>query len=289
MGGFMERENFQGMDVNRVHEPRNAEFIPPQRRHVQEHWNNSNAFANTTLNRHECRAPFARFMESAFLLIAFLIAVLGSQTLLAATANPPDRISYQGFLTDNNGAALAPTSPQNFVIVFRIYDASQGGTLLWSEQQTVTVDKGVFSVLLGEGSQFQSESRPVPLSSVFQGSTASDRYLGMTVTSLGNELQPRMQLLASPYAFLADQARTADTADKLSSGSSTFLSVDSNDSVINTLNGPASSFFILPGQTDLSQLRVTPHAGFLEYNTTLLGGGASYNFSPSISGPVARF
>ena len=39
-------------------EPRIAEFIPPQC------LNNSNAFTNTTLKRHECRAPFARFMGS---------------------------------------------------------------------------------------------------------------------------------------------------------------------------------------------------------------------------------
>ena len=47
-----------------AHEPRIAEFIPPQRRRVQEHRNNSNAFANVTLKRHECRAPFARFIGS---------------------------------------------------------------------------------------------------------------------------------------------------------------------------------------------------------------------------------
>ena len=45
------------------HYPRISEFIPLQRRHVQEHRNNSNAFPNTTLKRHECRAPFTRFME----------------------------------------------------------------------------------------------------------------------------------------------------------------------------------------------------------------------------------
>ena len=45
-------------------EPRIADFIPLQLQHVQEHRNNSNAFANTTLKRHECRAPLARFMGS---------------------------------------------------------------------------------------------------------------------------------------------------------------------------------------------------------------------------------
>ena len=46
------------------HYPRIAEFIPLQGRHVQKHRNNSNAFANTTLKRHECRAPLAKFLGS---------------------------------------------------------------------------------------------------------------------------------------------------------------------------------------------------------------------------------
>ena len=50
-----------------AHEPRIAEFIPPQRRHCQENRNNSNAFANITLKRHECRAPSTRFMSSPLL------------------------------------------------------------------------------------------------------------------------------------------------------------------------------------------------------------------------------
>ena len=45
-------------------EPRIAEFIPLQRRHVQEHRNNSNAFEEVTLKRHGCRDPLARYMGS---------------------------------------------------------------------------------------------------------------------------------------------------------------------------------------------------------------------------------
>ena len=41
-----------------AHYPRIVEFIPPQRRQIQEYRNNSNAFANIILKRHECRAPF---------------------------------------------------------------------------------------------------------------------------------------------------------------------------------------------------------------------------------------
>ena len=50
---------------------RNAEFIPPQGRHVQEHRNNSNAFANVTLKRHKCRAPPKPVRDSDGLWVAF--------------------------------------------------------------------------------------------------------------------------------------------------------------------------------------------------------------------------
>ena len=40
----------------------NAEFIPSQRRRVQEHRNNLNAYADVTLKRHKCRAPLERFI-----------------------------------------------------------------------------------------------------------------------------------------------------------------------------------------------------------------------------------
>ena len=58
-----------------------------------------------------------------------------------------------------------------------------GGTKLWTEQQTVTVNKGYFSVLLGEGSQFNSEANGA-LSLVFDGADASDRFIGLTVISM---------------------------------------------------------------------------------------------------------
>jgi len=44
------------------------------------------------------------------------------------SANPPGQISYQGFLTDANGIPLATNTPKNYTIVFRIWDASTGGS-----------------------------------------------------------------------------------------------------------------------------------------------------------------
>lgn len=144
-----------------------------------------------------------------------LLAVLASLVLAAALtapraadAFPPARLTYQGFLVDGNGAPLASANVQNFDVIFRIYTASQGGTILWSEQQTVTVDKGNFSVLLGDGSAVGSEPRPA-LDTVFLGTDVSDRYVGITVKGLGGadaEILPRLRLLTSPFTFLAKNA-----------------------------------------------------------------------------------
>ncbi|MDA7520720.1 hypothetical protein N8546_00905 [bacterium] len=127
----------------------------------------------------------------------------------AADANPPERMTYQGFLVDGNGAALGNSVPANYDVVFRIYNAKSGGTPIWSEQQTVTVDKGYFSVLLGEGSQVNSEDYG-SLSAAFDGADASDRFIGLTVSGLGGgdvEIAPRLRLVTSPYSFTASNAR----------------------------------------------------------------------------------
>ncbi len=137
-----------------------------------------------------------------------LLGLLGFPARSAADANPPERMSYQGFLADANGVALGDTTPRNYTAIFRVYTASTGGSTLWTEQQTITVDKGYFSVLLGEGSQLGSEPRP-NLSTVFTGTTASERYVGITVKGLSTtdiEIAPRLQLLAAPYSFLARNA-----------------------------------------------------------------------------------
>ena len=148
-------------------------------------------------------------------LLPILLGILTTNTAFAADANPPEKMAYQGYMTDSNGDPLGATAPANYDTVFRIWSVLEGNAstdLLWSEQQTVTFDKGYFSVLLGEGSDVGSYARG-PLKEVFQNSTASDRYIEITVTGLsgGNVvLVPRIKLVSSPYSFLADHARTAD-------------------------------------------------------------------------------
>lgn len=148
----------------------------------------------------------------------FPILVMGLCAVIlpahAATPNPPGQISYQGFLVDANGIALATNAPKNYDIVFRIYNAPLGNPApLWGELQTVTVDRGYFSVLLGQGSAVPGAPSTNDLSSIFVGPDASDRYIGVTVKGLASgtdvEIQPRMQLLSSPYSMLAGTANNA--------------------------------------------------------------------------------
>ena len=133
----------------------------------------------------------------------------------AADANPPDRLTYQGFLVNVTGTALGATAPKNYDVVFRIYDAQSGGNRLWTEQQTVTVDKGYFSVLLGEGTQVTSESHQA-LATLFADASASDRYVETTVKGIApggadSTILPRLRLLTVPYAFLAKHSVNANS------------------------------------------------------------------------------
>ena len=134
----------------------------------------------------------------------------------AADANPPERMTYQGYLVDGNSVPLGNSAPANYDVVFRIYNVKQGGNtdnILWAEQQTVTVDKGYFSVLLGEGVPTNNGDPTGKLSGVFGGTDASDRFIGITVKGLGAgdvEIAPRLQFVASPFTFLAAYARQAD-------------------------------------------------------------------------------
>lgn len=127
---------------------------------------------------------------------------------LAATASPPERMAYQGFLTDADGLPLGAETPMAYTVVFRIFPVPTGGNEIWSEQQTVTVDKGYFSILLGEGTEVTA-GKHGPLSTIFSSSNASDRHVEMTVIGLGSPpsnvtILPRLQLMTSPYSFLAN-------------------------------------------------------------------------------------
>ncbi len=162
----------------------------------------------------------AKNMKTSFLLTAvrhglLLLLLAGVLHALPGRAQTPQFMTYQGYLTDQNGNALATNGPQAYDIVFRIWPAATGGaTPLYGELQTVTVANGYFSVLLGQGNSYVNggvtDPRP-PLSTVFtNASGATNRYVEMTVKGLNSGadvvILPRLQLVSAPYAFMAANA-----------------------------------------------------------------------------------
>jgi microcystin-dependent protein len=129
-----------------------------------------------------------------------VLALLGAAWQSALSfEGAPSTIQYQGQVLDAQGAPLAPTSPANYTIEFRLFSALTGGTLIWSEQQLVTVSNGRFSVRLGEGQSIGAE--PNNLTNAFIG---KDRFIGITVKPSTTEIVPRLAFLSAPYAFAAN-------------------------------------------------------------------------------------
>lgn len=125
------------------------------------------------------------------IVISSVAALLG--TVLAATtasAAVPSFLTEQGRLLDASGSPATGTVS----ITFAVYDSLAGGTALWTETQSISLDDGYFSARLGE-------STPVP-STVFGGAT---RYLGVKVGS-DAEMVPRQTLGSVPYALLSNNA-----------------------------------------------------------------------------------
>ncbi len=156
------------------------------------------------------------------LLLSCLLAV-GIQAVHAqSTSMVPSAMNYQGLLTDTNGNAVAPDSPENHNIEFRLYKDATGGTALWGETQTVTVFKGNFSVVLGNGTSLSGiPSGSTGFVAQFTGASTSDLYFGITPQG-GAEFAPRQKILASAFAL---RARTAESVMQ-TTGSSTFNSVN---------------------------------------------------------------
>lgn len=127
--------------------------------------------------------------------IAWLLAILIGATAHAAA--PPEQVNFQGKLED---AFQAPVDDA-LDITFTLYDASTGGTALWSETHFgVTVRDGLFNVSLGAHSG--------GLAALFDG---SDRWLEIQVA--GDEpMTPRQYLTSVPYALHAGDAVEAEHA-----------------------------------------------------------------------------
>ncbi len=128
-------------------------------------------------------------MKHLFLAISFIL-------LAQFVYSQPNKISYQGVLTDDDGALITGTKN----LVFRIYNVSSGGTeLITDTHNDVSVSAGLFSVELNVGSIDFSQSL----------------WLEITVESI--TLSPRVALNANGYA-LAGKATSLKIATNAGEG-----------------------------------------------------------------------
>ena len=122
-------------------------------------------------------------------------APVGTASAYASTTGIPGLINYNGVLKDINGKPLMGVTG----VTFSLYKEEQGASPVWIETQNITPDEnGHYTVTLGvtkaEGSLADSFSNGEP------------RWLGVQIA--GEQEQPRVLLVAVPYALKAGDAET---------------------------------------------------------------------------------
>jgi len=168
---------------------------------------------------------------------------------------PPSIITYQGKIISNN---LAVTTTLN--IKLSLYDASSGGTVLYTASGTVgvpaalsvTPSAGLFSVDLG-GSGTNTLNP-----NIFQNNASV--YLEVTVGA--EVLSPRKQITASPYSF--NSLYLNGVAATSTASTSTYIPISDSSGNFN-FNGVTSTKLNVSGT---STLATTTVSGYLGINTT---------------------
>ena len=122
-----------------------------------------------------------------FLLVCFIIPAF-------ASAEIPEAMSFQGFLSDLSGEPLDGLHNMTFTL----YGSAEGSDVVWVQTLEVTVTSGTFSVTLGGGDN--------PLDANIFGD--QPLWLGVKVDA-GDELSPRQAIGSVPYAVRASRADNA--------------------------------------------------------------------------------
>ena len=199
------------------------------------------------------------------------LCVLQSAQAQTITSAVPGYISYQGRALDATGAVVGAGTPVNRTVTFRVWDHATNvlaTDLLYSEQQTVTISDGEFSVLIGQGVAtvgstfgYTEAGKGLPTVKisdvgVFGGAS---RYLGVTIddgtAAVDNEITPRQQIVSSAFAIRAKFAEQLG-----SNGNTALTALDTGNIGIGNTNPPA--LFTITGantstSTSTPQLLIT--------------------------------
>ena len=186
-------------------------------------------------------------LKRSYTLVSVLIFILIMVT--PAFSQIPRLINYQGYLTDGTGDPISGSRKIQFII----YNEEVGGSNIWTETQKITINEGVFSVLLGT-------ENPIP-QDVFDG---SDKYLALKIDP-DLEMTPRKRLVSVGYAYYAAEA------DKLDGNNASAF--------IKTVDGVAPA----SGDVDLvagANISIThPGSNQIEISASGTGGGGVWSES----------
>ncbi|MFC1877865.1 hypothetical protein ACFL2E_11455 [Thermodesulfobacteriota bacterium] len=129
----------------------------------------------------------------AIMSIIFLILALSPKNTYSQI---PEMINYQGYLTDDTGTPITDSVNMSF----SLFSSPSGGSALWSESKSVSVNDGLYSVILGQ-------STPIDL--------PFDEPYYLQVQIGGETLSPRQSLTSVAYAFRSSNADDANLLDGL--------------------------------------------------------------------------
>jgi len=136
--------------------------------------------------------PAFVFLSSAIVLILPLAAI--------PQVGVPMLLNFQGEL--RSPTTGEPVADGSYNMVFRVYDAESGGTLLWQGTHSdisgnpIEVQKGIFSVILGSGTGDALDT------SIFSG---TERWLEIQVG--GEILSPRQRIASVAYSLVSENSR----------------------------------------------------------------------------------
>jgi microcystin-dependent protein len=175
---------------------------------------------------------------------------LSLSSIYASAQSVPALMNFQGQVLAANGSPLATG---DYDLTFQIFDAAEGGTLIWGPQvldgggsaghgPKIPVVQGYFNVMLGP-----VDTTNRPLSGAFLGAT---RFLEVKVGT-NNPISPRQQILSTPYALNAANGVPTGTIMPYAGGSNTvpagWLLCDGSNR--NASNTTFSALFAVIGKT----------------------------------------
>jgi microcystin-dependent protein len=167
----------------------------------------------------------------------------------------PGSVNFQARLARARGGVMSPLSGVQHVR-FGIYDAPEGGTLVWSREFPVNcTEDGWFNLVLDDGG------------SVAEGGTAEERlvdafrqaeqWIELSVRDVGT-LLPRIRVPKAPYAFQAQHVRRAigdfDVNDSMAVGGEVTIS---NALVVAEDGSASGTFQVTDGGGTIGSLTVS--------------------------------